>query len=164
RRSEPNCIRLQIRHYLIARHESIRILALIETVGKLDTPIRCHQTETVPTPPPRLPDPATLEDNMRDAGFGQLMAHRQAGLTPPPTTTTPSRSAMQLRRVRSSAPNRSLWLRDDAHVRLRLLPLAEELLGLLVGDGAGDDHVLALLPVHRRRHLVVGRELQRIDH
>jgi len=29
-------------------------------------------------------------------------------------------------------------LRDDAEVGLRLLPLAEDLLGLVVGDGTGD--------------------------
>ena len=40
----------------------------------------------------------------------------------------------------------------------------EGLLRLVVGDRAGDDHVLALLPVHRRRHLVLRGQLQRVDH
>ena len=43
-------------------------------------------------------------------------------------------------------------LRDDPDVGLGLLPaLRPDLLGVLVGDRAGDDDVLALLPVHRRR-------------
>src|SRR5436305_15124432 len=57
----------------------------------------------------------------------------------------------------------SLRLGDDADVRLRGLPVAEDLLGLVVGDGAGDDDVLALLPVHGCGHLVVGGELQGVD-
>src|SRR5262249_17944761 len=31
-------------------------------------------------------------------------------------------------------------------------------------DRTCDDHILAVLPVHRRRHLVLGGELQRVDH
>src|SRR4029077_14750989 len=68
-----------------------------------------------------------------------------------------------------SWPGRPWWewllrLRDDPDVRLRLFPLAEELLGLVVRDRAGDDHVLALLPAHRGRNLVLRRQLQRVDH
>src|SRR5205823_660677 len=55
-------------------------------------------------------------------------------------------------------------LRHDPDVRLRLLPLAEDLLGLVVGDGAGDDHVVALLPVDGGRDLVLRGQLERIDH
>src|SRR5262245_41248287 len=56
-------------------------------------------------------------------------------------------------------------LRHDADVGLGRLPaLRILLLGVLVRHRAGDDHVLAVLPVHRRRHLVLGRELQRVDH
>ena len=40
----------------------------------------------------------------------------------------------------------------------------EALARLVVGDSGDDDHVVAPLPVHRRRHLVGGRELQRVDH
>jgi hypothetical protein len=57
------------------------------------------------------------------------------------------------------------WLRHDADVGLRRLPtLRILLLGIVVGDRAGDDHVLALLPVHRSRDLVRGSELERINH
>ena len=55
-------------------------------------------------------------------------------------------------------------MRHDAQVGLGGFPAAGELrLGLLVGDGRDDDHVLALLPVHWRRHLMLGGELKRID-
>src|SRR3954454_15001318 len=46
-------------------------------------------------------------------------------------------------------------LRHDPDVGLRRLPLAEDLLGLVVGDRARDDHVVALLPVHGRGDLVL---------
>src|SRR5262249_38125969 len=55
-------------------------------------------------------------------------------------------------------------LRDDAQPRPGRLPLAEELLRLVVRDRTRDDHVLALLPVHRRRDLVLRRQLERVDH
>ena len=55
-------------------------------------------------------------------------------------------------------------LRHDAQVRLGRVPAARVFLArVLVGHGAGDDDVLALPPVGRRRDLVLGRELQRID-
>ena len=50
--------------------------------------------------------------------------------------------------------------RHDPDVGLGRLPLAEQLLGLVVGDRAGDDHVVALLPLRRRRDLVVRGQLQ----
>src|SRR5450756_319353 len=55
-------------------------------------------------------------------------------------------------------------LRDDPDVGLRLGPVAEDLLSLLVGDRARDHDVLALPPVHRRRNLVLGGELKGVDH
>ena len=59
----------------------------------------------------------------------------------------------------------SARLRHDPDVRLRRLPAVRiGLLRVLVGDGAGDDHVVALLPVRRGRDLVVGGQLQRVDH
>src|SRR6266481_7736492 len=55
-------------------------------------------------------------------------------------------------------------LRHDANIGLRRLPaLRILLLGLVVADRTRDDHVLAVLPIHRRRHLVLGGELQRVD-
>ena len=56
-----------------------------------------------------------------------------------------------------------LW--HDSDVGLRRLPaLRILLLGVLIGHRAGDDHVLAMLPVHRSRDLVLGGELERVDH
>ena len=52
-------------------------------------------------------------------------------------------------------------LRNDPDVRLGRLPAVRvRLLRLVVGYRAGDDHVVALLPVHRRRDLVLGGQLQ----
>ena len=58
---------------------------------------------------------------------------------------------------------RSAGLRDRAQVGLDRGERAELLLGLLVGHGGDDDDVLAGLPVGRGGHLVLGRELQRVD-
>src|SRR5215510_11176637 len=56
-------------------------------------------------------------------------------------------------------------LRHDADIGLGRLPTLRVLfLGVLVRYRPGDDHVLAMLPVHRRRHLVLGGELKRVDH
>src|SRR5882672_12685677 len=50
----------------------------------------------------------------------------------------------------------SAGLGHDADVGLGLLPLAEDLPGLVVGDRAGDDDVLAWLPVDRGGDAVPG--------
>src|SRR5256885_10537938 len=57
-----------------------------------------------------------------------------------------------------------LRLGHDPDVRLRRVPLTEDLLCIIVRDGAGDDHVVALLPVDRRRNLVVRGQLERVEH
>src|SRR5262249_61858283 len=50
-----------------------------------------------------------------------------------------------------------LRLRHDADIGLGRLPaLRILLLGVVVADRTCDDHVLAVLPIHRRRHLVLG--------
>src|SRR5262245_66485094 len=57
------------------------------------------------------------------------------------------------------------WLRNDADVGLRRFPAVRIFPSrLVIAHRAGDDHILAALPVGRRRHLVRGGELQRIDH
>src|SRR5215469_13996398 len=61
-------------------------------------------------------------------------------------------------------PGASARLRDDADIGPRRRPtLGIPLPGFVVGDGPGDDHILALLPVHRRCDLVAGGELDRVD-
>src|SRR5690606_10209486 len=56
-------------------------------------------------------------------------------------------------------------LRRDPQIRLlRREPLREPCLRFLIRDGAGDDHVVPVLPVGRRGHGVVGRELERVEY
>src|SRR5258707_7264099 len=56
-------------------------------------------------------------------------------------------------------------LRHDAQVMPRRLPaLGVGLLGVVIAHPAGNDDVLALLAVRRRRHLLLRGQLQRIDH
>src|SRR5204862_3120137 len=53
----------------------------------------------------------------------------------------------------------------DPEIRLRRLPaLWITLLCFLVGHRAGDDHILARLPVHWSCYLMFGGQLQGIDH
>ena len=46
---------------------------------------------------------------------------------------------------------------------VRLEALRVFLLGVLIGNRGGNDHILARLPVHWCRHRVLGAELQRIE-
>src|SRR5262249_2495420 len=56
-------------------------------------------------------------------------------------------------------------LRNDAQVWLNLVPTVRiKSLGLFVRNSRHDDHVFALLPIHRRGHAVPGGELHRVDH
>src|ERR1700727_2357702 len=58
-----------------------------------------------------------------------------------------------------------LRLRHDPDIGLRRFPaLRIDRLGLVVADRAGNDDVLALLPVGRRCDAMVRRHLQRIDY
>ena len=66
--------------------------------------------------------------------------------------------AIKVSMTRFSTP--LVRLRHDPNIGLGRLPAAGELLrGRFVGDRGNDDYILALLPVHRRRHLVLGCEL-----
>src|SRR6187401_2478144 len=59
---------------------------------------------------------------------------------------------------------RLLRLGNNPEVRLDRLPAAGILLfGFLIGDRRNNDHIIALLPVHRGGHLVRGRQLHRIE-
>ena len=58
----------------------------------------------------------------------------------------------------------SLRLRNDPDIGLRRFPTARKLLlCFVVLDGRHDDHVLTLLPVHRRRDFVLRGELNRVE-
>ena len=80
-RREPGRVALEVRDDLVARHEAVGIVAVVGVPGELDGPVRRHQAEAVPPPPPRLPDAAPLQHDVRDAGLRQLVADRQPGLT-----------------------------------------------------------------------------------
>src|SRR4051812_38794483 len=73
-----------------------------------------------------------------------------------------STTSSQMRMLSSSVSRPRLG--HDAQVRLRSLPAARvDALRLVVADRARDDHVLAVLPVHRGGDPVLGGELERID-
>src|SRR5215472_601723 len=71
----------------------------------------------------------------------------------PPASSPEALQRMIRQKRRDTSP-------EITDVWLGRLPLAEQLLGLLVGDRTGDDHILALLPVDRCGDLVVGGQLQ----
>src|SRR5271169_6739085 len=69
-----------------------------------------------------------------------------------------------MREVGRAPWSSTLRLRHDADIGPWRLPtLRVDLLRLVVRDGAGNDHIIAVLPIDRRRHAVLGRELQRVD-
>ena len=56
-------------------------------------------------------------------------------------------------------------LGDNPDVGVDLLEaIGIQLLSLFIGYGAGQDNVIAILPVRRGRHLVLRRQLHRIQH
>ena len=65
----------------------------------------------------------------------------------------------------ASCPKLSrLWLRGPAQVRLHRPIAGKYLVGFFIGDGSGDDDVIALFPVRRGRHAMLRGELDRIQH
>jgi hypothetical protein len=56
-----------------------------------------------------------------------------------------------------------LRLRSRSQIRFDRFEAGELLGGIFIGDGCGDDYVVARLPVCGRSHGVLGRELQRVD-
>src|SRR6266404_748077 len=108
----------------------------------------------------RRPDaPATQPQRARSAG-ALAMGAAVGRAAMPRFASSGSPAALNAR----DEADRSRWWRHEAHVRLRRAPaLRVDLLRFLVGHRARDDHVLARLPVHRRRHLVSGGELDRVE-
>src|SRR5258706_15889606 len=77
--------------------------------------------------------------------------------TNPQSATSISRMPSRICSIRA---RRSLRLRDDAQIRLRGLPAGRvDFLGFVIADGAGNDDLVAALPVHRGRDLVLRRQL-----
>src|SRR5450759_3056440 len=80
-----------------------------------------------------------------------LALQAEAAANPRPVTRSAAPASMA-KRVRMWLV---LWLRNDTKIRLRLRPALRVLfLGLGLRHRRQDDHVVAILPVHRRRHLV----------
>src|SRR5438309_1985212 len=85
----------------------------------------------------------------------------------PSNGASPGRSGTELADLENPSPLRSVRPRlgDDAQVRLRRFPaVGIDFLRLFVRDRAGNDDVLAGLPVRGRRHAMLRRQLQGIDH
>src|ERR1700730_9322812 len=73
--------------------------------------------------------------------------------------------ASNARAVRTSIGCSRLRLWHDSYIWFWRFPAVRILLFcILVRDRACNDHVLALFPIHRRGHLVLGSELKGIDH
>src|SRR5690606_32106737 len=93
---------------------------------------------------PQRPEQMLSRNAGRRPGARKIPQILKTGLTEPPVAGGaaghPTPSAARLG--------------NDADIGLRLLPpFRPELLRVVVGDGAADDHLLAMLPVGRRRHL-----------
>ena len=70
RRVDRGRVALQVADDLVARHEAVGVVAVVVAAREPDVPIRRDETEAVPAPPPRLPHPAPLEDDVGHAGLG----------------------------------------------------------------------------------------------
>ncbi len=67
---------------LLAGHKSVRVPACVPVTGKVALPIRCHQSETVPTPlTPLVTDRIAFEDHVVDSALNEAPADRQSGLS-----------------------------------------------------------------------------------
>src|ERR1700722_9854252 len=106
------------------------------------------------------------------AGFEDRDDHRTACASVPLTKQTPrkSRSFTSASKLIREDPCQSvanstlcrcqlLRLLRDSEVRLDRLEPGEFLLRLFVRNRRREDHIIARLPVHRRRYLVLRREL-----
>ena len=80
-RSDVGRVALQIADDLVAGHESVRVRPVVDAVGQADEPVGRHEAEAVPAISPGLADAAPLEDDVLDAGLGQLAARGEARLT-----------------------------------------------------------------------------------
>src|SRR5688572_12964583 len=112
--------------------------------------------------------PSTLWELLAKLALGSASrAASPSPVKPVTATTSATRERKRGRRplIWASFCYESAGLWNDSDIRLRRLPAVwVRLLRFVVGDRAGDDHVVALLPVHRCRDLVLGGQLQRVDH
>src|SRR6267143_6034255 len=74
-------VALEVAHDVVPRHVSVRVIAGVLAARELDGPVRGHEAEAVPAISPGLADASPLQDDVVDAGLGQLMADRESGVT-----------------------------------------------------------------------------------
>ena len=131
-------------------------------VRRLHQPLRRWLLSASSTRRTRIRPTSSASRASSRASTWSLSARRRSSSTA--WSSCPIFMAPGARPTSSSSSKRSKML-DDAQVGLgRFQPAGIQLLRVFVGDRAGDDHVVALLPVHRRRDLVLGGELHRVEH
>ena len=123
-------------------------------------------------PLPRNPQGKVLKRELRDGSCPRrpeelhFLRHRRRRLISPATRTCrprgPARATITPTGGRRCSSAVGLWRHPQ--VGLQGLPaLGEAALGVVVAERRDDDDVLAVLPVDRRGHRVVGRQLQRVE-
>src|SRR5262249_28610063 len=80
RRRDRGRVPLEVADDLVARHEPVRVVAVVRVARQLHGPVRRDEAEALPAPAPGLADPAALEHDVADAGAPQLVARREPGL------------------------------------------------------------------------------------
>ena len=78
-RSGSGSVSLEVGDDLVAGHEAVGIVAGIGPAREPHGPVRGDEAEAVPAIPPRLADPAPLQDDVVDPQARELVADRQAG-------------------------------------------------------------------------------------
>lgn len=63
----------------VAGHEAVGIVARVGPTREAHGPVRGDEAEAVPAIPPRLADPAALQDDVADPEAHELMAGRKTG-------------------------------------------------------------------------------------
>ena len=89
---------------LVAGHEAVGVVARVDPAREPHGPVRGDEAEAVPAIPPRLADPAALQDDVVDAQARELMADRQAG---GPASDDQDVDMLHGRSVRAPAPGTS---------------------------------------------------------
>src|SRR4026208_2378844 len=81
RRIDGGGVALEVRHDLVAKHEAVRVMAVIRVTWQLYGPVRCDEAKAVPAAAPRVSDAASFEHDVVDARPRELVADSQPGLT-----------------------------------------------------------------------------------
>ena len=79
RRPGGGRVALEVGDDLVAGHEAVGVVAGVGPAREPHGPVRGDEAEAVPAIPPRLADPAALQDDVVDPQARELVADRQAG-------------------------------------------------------------------------------------